>query len=99
MYRTKIVAKIEDIKAKLDKSVDKLETLRLKNMLSAYSCRLQKREEVEELKEELDLRNELVSRVLRVCQQQLPTDQLVDVLRHMKEQTPTMSSTMKNLTR
>ena len=57
-YHAKTLKKIEDIKKKIKGTTDKKEIKRLKNMISAYGSRLHKREDVELLKEQIDIRNQ-----------------------------------------
>ena len=57
-YYAKTAKKIEDIKKKIKGTTDKKEIKRLKNMISAYGSRLHKREDVELLKEQVDIRNQ-----------------------------------------
>ena len=65
-YYSKTLKKIEDIKQKIKNTTDKKEIKRLKNMISAYGSRLHKREDVEQLKEQVDIRNKQIGVMLKV---------------------------------
>ena len=90
-YYAKTLKKIEEIKKKIKGTTDKKEIKRLKNMISAYGSRLHKREDVEQLKEQVDIRNKQIGVMLKVLQQDLPAHQLSNILRRIKEETPTIN--------
>ena len=60
-------------------------------MISAYGSRLHKREDVEQLKEQVDIRNKQIGIMLKVLQQDLPAHQLSNILRRIKDETPTIN--------
>ena len=56
-YHANTLGKIEELKRKIKVCTDKKEIKRCKNMISAYRSRLHKREDIEQLKEDLNQRN------------------------------------------
>ena len=65
--------KIEELDEKIRTSVEKTpkELKRLKNMVSAYESRLVKRATMEDLREQLEIRNEQVKTILKIMKEEL----------------------------
>jgi len=65
-YHAKTQKKITEIKKKIESTSDKKEKKRLKNMISAYASRLHKREDIEQLKEQVSIRNKQIQIMVKV---------------------------------
>ena len=83
--------KTEEIKRQIEGTTDKKEIKRLRNKISAYHSRLHKRMDVEQLKEQVDIRNKQIEVMLKVLQQDLPGDQLKNIMRRIKDEAPTIN--------
>ena len=57
-YVEKTQKTIDDLARRIEASKDKKEIKRLRNMISAYESRLNKRETVEQLRQQIELRNQ-----------------------------------------
>ena len=57
-YVEKTQKTIDDLARRIEASKDKKEIKRLRNMISAYESRLNKRETVEQLRSQIELRNQ-----------------------------------------
>ena len=79
------IVSVEEIKEKIKKSTDKKEIKRYKNMISAYGSRLHKREDVEQLREQVSIRNQQISVMLQVLKQDLPQHQYMDIVRRIRD--------------
>lgn len=90
-YHHKTMLKTEEIKRQIEGTTDKKEIKRLRNKISAYHSRLHKRMDVEQLKEQVDIRNKQIEVMLKVLQQDLPGDQLKNIMRRIKDEAPTIN--------
>ena len=95
-YYIKTQQKIAEIKQKIKNTTDKKEIKRYKNMISAYGSRLHKREDVEQLKEQVEIRNQQISVMLQVLKSDLPQHQYMDIVRRIRDQTPTINHAANN---
>ena len=70
-YKSQTMDKIEELDEKIRTSVEKTpkELKRLKNMVSAYESRLVKRATMEDLREQLEIRNEQVKTILKIMKE------------------------------
>ena len=84
-YCIKTQQKIAEIKQKIRNTSDKKEIKRYKNMISAYGSRLHKREDVEQLREQVSIRNQQISVMLQVLKQDLPQHQYMDIVRRIRD--------------
>ena len=57
-------------------------------MISAYGSRLHKRGDVEQLKEQVSLRNNQMGVMLKVLQEEIPASQLMIILKRIRSETP-----------
>ena len=82
--------KIEELDEKIRTSVEKTpkELKRLKNMVSAYESRLVKRATMEDLREQLEIRNEQVKTILKIMKEELAHHDLVRVISRIRKETP-----------
>lgn len=92
-FHGKTLRKIEEIKMKIKNTYDKKEIKRLKNMISAYVSRLHKRETVQQLKEQVFLRDQQMAAILKVLQEEIPVNMMTNVLKRIRRETPANSST------
>ena len=95
-YYIKTQQKIAEIKQKIRNTSDKKEIKRYKNMISAYGSRLHKREDVEQLKEQVEIRNQQISVMLQVLKSDLPQHQYMDIVRRIRDETPTINRAANN---
>lgn len=69
---------------------DKREIKRLRNKISAYRSRLHKRMDVEQLKEQVEIRNKQIQIMINVLRQELPEDKLQNIMGRIKNETPSI---------
>ena len=91
-YKSQTMDKIEELDEKIRTSVEKTpkELKRLKNMVSAYESRLVKRATMEDLREQLEIRNEQVKTILKIMKEELEHHDLVRVISRIRKETPQM---------
>ena len=89
-YVEKTQKTIDDLAKRIEASKDKKEIKRLRNMISAYESRLNKRETVEQLRSQIELRNQQVAVMLKVMKQELTPEMLNTCLRRIRLETPKM---------
>ena len=90
-YKSQTMEKIEELDQKIrepKKSAKELK--RLKNMVSAYESRLVKRATTEDLREQLEVRNQQVKTILSILKQELLPNDLKRVIRRIHNETPKM---------